>query len=171
MKRLTAGLVLLTLAIAAAGCGGSKTSTPPPSQPYSANGVSLKYPQSWKAIDATQLGTFDLTKWNYLATFESADSSIATVATVAIRINSSASLAEVASSEAQVWGGEASESTRTVDGVQAKVVTTKANSERQTVLTFFAKDGAVYEVNFSSTNQHFASEKPALDLVLDSLKI
>lgn len=162
--------MLLTLVIAAAGCSGSKASAPPPSQPYSANGVSLKYPQSWRAIDVTQLGTFDLTKWNYLATFLSTDSSIARTLIVA-RSKTTGSLEDVASSEAQFWGGEASESTRTVDGVQAKVVTTKANSERQTVLTFFTKDGAVYEVNFSSTNKHFASEKPALDMVLDSLKI
>ena len=170
MKRLSAGLVLLTLAIAAAGCGGSKASAPPPAQPYSANCVSLDYPQSSKTIDVTQLGTFDLTKWGYLATFESTDSSIATVLTVALS-KTTGSLEAVASSEAQFWGGEASESTRTVDGVQAKVVTIKANSDRQTVLTFFTKNGAVYEVDFSSTNEHFASEKPALDMVLDSLKI
>ena len=51
------------------------------------------------------------------------------------------------------------------------MITTKANSEEQSILAFFTKNGVVYEVKFGCKNENFSGEKGAIDLVLSSLKV
>ena len=66
MKKPLALLTLVAISVAISGCGGNsspKAAPLPPSQPYSGNGVSLKFPKSWQQIDVTGIGSFDLTKW------------------------------------------------------------------------------------------------------------
>lgn len=175
MKKPLALLALVAISVAISGCGGKsspKAAPLPPSQPYSGNGVSLEFPKSWQQIDVTSLGSFDLTKWNYLATFAKSvpDSGQVAVLTVASS-KTGASLKDVETSEIQTWGDAEATDYRTVAGVKATVITTKANSEEQSILAFFTKNGIVYEVKFGCKNENFSDEKGAIDLVLSSLKV
>lgn len=175
VKKPLALLALVAISVAISGCGGKsspKAAPLPPSQPYSGNGVSLEFPKSWQQIDVTSLGSFDLTKWNYLATFAKSvpDSGQVAVLTVASS-KTGASLKDVETSEIQTWGDAEATDYRTVAGVKATVITTKANSEEQSILAFFTKNGIVYEVKFGCKNENFSDEKGAIDLVLSSLKV
>jgi len=75
-----------------------------------------------------------------------------------------ASLKDVETSEIQLGRRRATDY-RTVAGVKATVITTKANSEEQSILAFFTKNGVVYEVKFGCKNENFSGEKGAIDLV------
>ena len=177
MKNVTLLVIILALAILAAGCAGQASNqasgtSNKPTVAYDKNGITFNYPANWEVISPNSLN-IQVTDFKYLAVLSNNDTDGRSIVEMVIAETGQSYDDFVTSEKAydQKSSGFA-ESSTTVDGVPAVEYTTGGSSDqRKSVNIYFEKGGKTYYLALADDTKNFDQDKADFDTMLNSLHV